>query len=251
VLEKENGQLITSKVYLIGHNGYLGSNLYSHLKALGLVISTIDTRNLDYLKHRLNHDDVVIDCSRIRDFSEECLKKDVFFTSKLLRWVIENQARYFRIGSTLELDSINREKSYVQWSRDRSKAIQISGKQSQLFVLLVPNIYGGKGSSSIIDTLCEEYRSGKRLKLAEPENFVDFLSIQNFQSFVHRCALSQSTPDSRFVIVTSGLKYEIGSIQNYLYTKNPNDLNSKPVEYPESYSKSLVTDTIQVYMGLC
>lgn len=251
MLEKENGQVITSKVYLIGHNGYLGSNLFSYLKALGLVISTIDTRNLDYLKYQLNQDDVVLDCSRIRDFSEESLKRDNFFTSELLRWVINNQARYFRIGSTLEIDSISSENAYVQWSRDRSKAIQISGKQSQLFVLLVPNIYGGKGSSSIIDMLCEQYRSGIRLNLAEPKNFSDFLSIQNFQSFVHRCVLNQSTPDSRFVIVTSGLKYEIGSLQNYLYTKNLYDLNSIPVEYPESYSKALVTDSIQVYMGLC
>lgn len=238
---------MVGNVFLIGHRGYLGSNLLKAQSLLNVKTKAIDTRDLDYKKHELNFQDIVLDCSRLRSFSGESLQEDSASFARMMDWVSRSNARYVRVGSVLEVEDSAEPTPYIEWSKARSQKIQEFENQRKFQILLVPNIYGGVGSTSIVDLLLQSHQ-GRELDLLCPDAYRDFLSMTNFLKFIRGFMVETKVAIPSVSIVTSGIKHQIASLQDFIVTRNSAGIKSKRAMYPTDYPQHVISESLQKYI---
>jgi nucleoside-diphosphate-sugar epimerase len=233
----------SAKIFILGHEGYIGSNLYKWITGFTNNVVELDSRhdNLDRLE--ILSQDFVIDCSRLNCFSKEAQERDFDTFGQLITWVHGSGASYLRIASTLEF-SENPEGKYVAWSSKRTSVISSLEKTGTLDSVFVPNLYGGERSTSVIDLLIENYSRRKFLELDHPEARRDFLHIDSvFPTIIKwltKPKLQQRIPD----LLTSGTNYQIGSLRDYLYLKSDDFLQFEKAAYPKSLKIEELPDNL-------
>jgi hypothetical protein len=237
-------------LYLIGHRGYLGSNLLRSWTSIGIETKTIDTRIDEYLNMNLQPQDLVVDCSRLTTFSVATLKEDATAFTKLQEWVNEAHAQYVRVGSILEVEGQITSSPYIDWCRSRSQRIYEMVSTQKFHVLLFPNIYGGSGSSSVVDLILTENRSGRRVELKEPNAYRDFLSIDQFLKTFHKLTFKDTVQNSKALIITSGTQYKVASLQEYVVTGDESVLVSRKARYNSRFPWFVATDSLPSYLRL-
>lgn len=235
---------MTQRVYIVGHKGYLGAHLLRYLRDLNYSVHSLDLRKPIKQDFVLEDNDVVIDCSRIREFSEIKLREDYVSTVNLLNLIFESGAIYARIGSVLELDSLSNPVPYVEWSKKRSNLILESKINLNAKLILVPNIYGGDESSSILDRLQTADANGEEFALDEPNSKRDFLFMNNFLNGVHEILFQYDSVFPIVTVLTSGYLYEIESIKSSIKFQNSKLLRKVRASYSVSGKVREIQDTL-------
>jgi hypothetical protein len=236
------------RVYILGHMGYLGSNIAAYLTAQGLNVLSIDTRVSDLELFPIMKGDWVLDCSRLNSFSEFSIEENASNHHEVLDWVRTSEAKYLRIGSILELQNEGQDSPYVLWSRERTKEVTAANMTGAISTLIVPNIYGGVGSNSIIDLLLRKYKSNLFFELEKPFEFRDFLHIEHLFASIKDLMNKSDTSMKNIYVTTSGICYQVGSIQDYIYSGKSSELVSKEIDYPPYVSYSVYSDELANYI---
>ena len=235
-------------IHVIGHNGYIGSNLLDYFLHLDHSVQGLDPRKSNIEEINFKGNDVILDCSRIKNFDPIALRKDYESTIDLLGVASRFDATYVRIGSVLEIDSQATSSPYIEWSRQRSKATLSARSKLTSKLILIPNIYGGIGSSSIIDSLKSAKQLGKDLILDDPTSKRDFLSINNFLTKIHEILSANSLGFPPTAILTSGFVYEVQSIQSFLKAQDTTLLLKQQSFYNSSGEIIRIEDALVKYL---
>ena len=249
-----NPEEYDNRLLILGHKGYLGQNISSHLSELGIAFGFFDTRkqNIDDLE--LSENSIVIDCSRINSFDPLEISRDIYLHRELVGYISRSNARYIRIASTLELVPEEVRNPYVMWSSSRSLNIELFGKSEKNQILFVPNIYGGINSKSVVDVLLGGYFMCKKVALRKPHNFCDFLGIDVFIHSLINIVLEQPSETLMKLAITSGSKYHIGSLQDYMYSEIESPISVMNLEFGDiqriGYHPDLLVKYINTYCTL-
>ena len=113
---------------------------------------------------------------------------------------------------------------------------------------LVPNIYGGVGSASIIDLMLERRSTGKYFDLEKPSAFRDFLHLEYLLATIRGLIKNFDRFKEDQYAITSGVCYQVGSIRNFLYSNRISDLVSKEIEYDCKIEFGLYPDKLLNYI---
>lgn len=218
-------------VYVLGSEGYLGSNISFFLLANNIDVRSIDSRRVTLTEVELQKSDFVLDCSRIRTFDEDTLVKDRGNLKETLKWIQNGKCKYLRLGSILELGTNVNVSPYVEWSRNRTRIICNYAYDSNFQVLLLPNVYGGSRSKSIIDKLVDQISTTKRFALSEPLVFREFLNVRTLNELILEWVKRTETLTKQVTLLHSGWSYELDSIQKFLETCGTAKLLGKEVNY--------------------
>jgi nucleoside-diphosphate-sugar epimerase len=235
---------VNLRVYIVGHKGYLGAHLLRHFTELNYSVHPLDLRKPIRQDFVLEKNDIVIDCSRIREFDEVKLREDYVATVNLLGLISKSGAVYARIGSVLELDSPSIQVPYVEWSKKRSNLTLESKDNRQAKLILVPNIYGGDESPSIVDRLLEADANGEEFTLDEPKAKKDFLSMKNFLNGVQEILFEDDSVSHNTTVLTSGYLYEIESISSCIKFQNSKFLLKERAFYSRSGEVKEIADSL-------
>ena len=249
-----NPEKYDSRLLLVGHKGYLGQNISSHLSKLGITFGYFDTRKENINDLELAENSIVIDCSRINSLDPLEISRDISLHRELVGYISRSNARYIRIASTLEFVSEEVRNPYVMWSSSRSLNVELFGKSEKNQILFVPNIYGGINSKSVVDVLLSGYFMRKKVALVKPHNFCDFLGIDVFIHEVMNIVLEQPSEASMKLAITSGSKYHIGSLQDYMYSEIDSPISVMNLEFGDiqriGYHPDLLVKYIDTYCTL-
>ena len=235
-------------IHIIGHYGYLGSHLLTYFLHLDHSVHGLDPRRFNVEKFEFEGNDIILDCSRIKHFDPIALRKDYDSTINLLGVASRFNATYVRIGSVLEINSQAMSSPYIEWSRQRSKITLLPRNKLTSKLILIPNIYGGIGSSSIIDRLKSAKQLGKDLILDDPTSKRDFLSMNNFLTKIHEILFATSLGFPPTAILTSGFVYEVQSIQSFLKTQDITLLLKQQTFYNSSGAIIRIEDALVQYL---
>jgi len=235
-------------IHIIGHHGYIGSHLLNYLLHLDHSVHGLDPRKSNIKEIKFEGNDIILDCSRIKHFDPITLQEDYQSTINLLGVASRFNATYVRIGSVLEIDSQAVSSSYIDWSRQRSKTTLSSGNRITSRLILIPNIYGGIGSCSIIDSLKSAKKRGKDIILDDPTSKRDFLSMNNFLTKIHEVLFTTSLEFSSTTILTSGFVYEVQSIQSFIKTQDTTLLSKQQSFYNSPGEILRIEDTMVEYL---
>jgi nucleoside-diphosphate-sugar epimerase len=239
---------LNSNVYVLGHAGYIGSHLSSQLLKLGYSVHKLDSRNFNTSKVNFDSRDTIVDCSRVKNFDPRTLQEDCIATRNLIEAVSECNATYVRIGSVLEIDSHTELTPYINWSRQRSEKTIPSTENLKSRLILIPNIYGGIGSPSIIDSLKSAKKRGEEIILENPASKRDFLSMDNFLVAILETLIAMSSATSATTILSSGYLYKVESIQTFLNTQDSGLLQKEGVSYVVSGEIKIISDSLVEYL---
>jgi nucleoside-diphosphate-sugar epimerase len=246
IITKANS--MNSNIYVLGHVGYIGSHLLNRLSLLGYSIHSLDSRNFSIDEREFKAEDIFIDCSRIRNFDARTLQEDYIATVKLLEISFKFNVTYVRIGSVLEIDPQATSTPYIDWSRQRSKWTLSSLANLKSRLLLIPNIYGGTGSASIIDGLKSARQNGEEIPLKDPTSKRDFLSMNNFLAVIPETLLALPSKSSTTTILTSGFLYDVKSIQSFLKIQDLTVLRKESISYTNSGEIKVIKDSLVEYL---
>ena len=236
------------RIWIIGHKGYLGSHLFQHFVRLGCQVSEIDPRVTDINAIGISPNDLVIDCIRVKNFDLPSLIQDQKLSIAVLKRIARTNTPYIRIGSTLELEEGVPVSPYIEWSRSRTQLINESLESKNSSVVLVPNVFGGSGSPSVVDRLLSAAVTGEDFHLENPGATRDFLAMDIFLSSIQNHISSDLNSSSHTFVITCGNKYEVGSIQEYIQSHKLILLKSQPIEYPNIFKITIVSDLLPEYL---
>jgi nucleoside-diphosphate-sugar epimerase len=243
----KNLDISNHDIVVLGSKGYIGFNLCLFLQQSNITYQALDTRkdNLDELDHINNL--LLIDCSRISKFDHQTLIKDNSSHEKTLSALSKRKGFYFRIGSILEINQNIEKDDYISWSQNKTRLTESFGADLKYLTMFIPNIYGGQKSTSIVDKMKSEFLSGRKLALSNPENYRDFLHLQRFfQPLNDLLSMIQNNSDTR-VALTSGIAYQVGSIQQFIHDGNSRDLKSISAEYSDIDRCITMPDDLKSY----
>lgn len=226
---KDNSE-ISKKIYIIGHKGYIGRNLSKYLISQGFEIIGIDSRISEHKNFSITNNDILLDCSRIKNFESTAANRDQELYSQLLEWVASNNCMFLRVGSNLEVALPKEITNYTKWSTNRTELIMNLGLHNRMKVLLVPNIFGGDKPNSVLDLIIQEFKEGRKYKIDSPGVYRDFLSMKTLFPIVESFLINLTTNTKSNYLITSGISHQIGSIQEFLYSKGESSLISKKFE---------------------
>ena len=235
-------------IHVLGHYGYIGSNLLNYLLHLDHSAQGLDPRKSNIEEIKFEGNDIILDCSRIKHFDPVTLREDYESTINLLGVASRFNATYVRIGSVLEIDSQATSSPYIEWSRQRSKTTLSSRNELTSKLILIPNIYGGIGSSSIIDLLKSAKQMGKEIILDHPTSKRDFLSMNNFLTKIHEILFATALGFPPMTILTSGFVYEVQSIQSFLKAQDTTLLLKQQSFYNSSGEIMRIEDGLVKYL---
>ncbi len=235
-------------IHVLGHYGYIGSNLLNYLLHLDHSAQGLDPRKSNIEEIKFEGNDIILDCSRIKHFDPIALREDYESTIDLLGAASRFNATYVRIGSVLEIDSQVMSSPYIEWSRQRSKTTLSSRNELTSKLILIPNIYGGIGSSSIIDLLKSAKQMGKEIILDHPTSKRDFLSMNNFLTKIHEILFATALGFPPMTILTSGFVYEVQSIQSFLKAQDTTLLLKQQSFYNSSGEIMRIEDGLVKYL---
>ena len=237
-----------TRIWIIGHKGYLGSHLFQDFVRLGCQVSEIDPRVTNIETIGISPNDLVIDCIRIKNFDLPFLIQDQRLSLAVLEWIARTNTSYIRIGSTLELEDGVPTSPYIEWSRGRTQLINESLESKNSSVILVPNVFGGSGSSSVVDRLLSAARAGEDFHLENPGVARDFLAMDVFLSLIQYHIASNLNSGAHTFVITCGKKYEVGSIKEYIQSHKLVHLKSQSIEYPKIFKTTIGTDLLPEYL---
>ncbi len=235
-------------IHIIGHYGYIGSNLLNYLLHLDHSVQGMDPRKSNIEEIKFEGNDIILDCSRIKHFDPITLREDYESIIDLLGVASRFNATYVRIGSVLEIDSQVTSSPYIEWSKQRSKTTLSFRNELTSKLILIPNIYGGIGSSSIIDLLKSAKQMGKEFILDDPTSKRDFLSMNNFLTKIHEILFATSLGSPPMAILTSGFVYEVQSIQSFLKAQDTTLLLKQLSFYNSSGEIMRIEDALVKYL---
>jgi hypothetical protein len=230
VAERVNSEKLP-RFYVLGYRGYLGSNIATHLNSQGFEVRKIDPRITDLRHHSLSDGDWVVDSSRLKEFDEPSLLKDSKVNREVLSWADSSKAKLLRIGSILELQNEDDVSPYIKWSCQRTKELTKANSSGKFGTLIVPNIYGGDKSTSILDLILKKYSSGEIFDLEHPFVFRDFLHIRFLLESIDDLVTNAQTFLGQTNLISSGVSYQVGSIRDYIHTRDKSQLVSKANDY--------------------
>lgn len=239
---------LSTNIYIVGHTGYIGSHLLNYLVLHGYSVYGLDCRKSDISEISINANDIILDCSRIKVFNSLSLEEDYVSINRLLKTVSKFNATYVRIGSILEIDLQAISTPYIEWSRLRSEATTSFASNAKSKLILVPNIYGGIGSSSIIDELKKSKKTGQTVNLDNPTSKRDFLSMNSFLAALYETLLTVSKSSPATIVLTSGFLYEIKSIQLFLEARDTSILLREQCTYMTSGEVKEIADSLVEYL---
>ena len=219
------------RIFLLGENGYLGFNLKEKFSQLGVGIIAVDSRVASFERIKLNQKDLVLDCSRLRHLDSKSIEEDKANHQKVLDWVKDHDSNYLRIGSILEEDASSEDSPYKRWSQAKTRSVLSNRFNGYLGVLLVPNIYGGKSSKSIIDLLFARFLSNEKVELSNPHLYRDFLNIDSYVNSMTKFITSIDTECHSFNVLTTGLSFNVASLQDFLHSNCSSKLVYKKLEF--------------------
>lgn len=239
---------LNSNVYVLGHAGYIGSHLSFQLIKLGYSVQILDSRNFNTSDVNFDSRDIIVDCSRVKNFDPRTLQEDYMTTRILIEAVSKCNATYVRIGSVLEIDPHIELTPYINWSRQRSEKTFSSTENLKSRLILIPNIYGGFGSPSIIDSLKSAKKRGEEIILENPASKRDFLSMDNFLNAIPGTLFAMPSATLATTILTSGFLYNIESIQTFLNTQDLELLQKEGAFYVVSGEIKVIDDSLVEYL---
>ncbi len=239
---------ISKKVFITGRNGFIGRNLSNYLLSKGYEIVGIDSRIPQHKNFVIKRNDIFIDCSRIKNFDINEVKKDEENYYQLLKWVVSHGCTFLRIGSNLEVALPNEFTNYSNWSKQRTKLILNLGLQNKMKILLVPNIFGGDKSNSVLELILQGFKEGKKLKINNPEAYRDFLSINLLLPTIESFLMNLTTQVKSTYLITTGICHQVGSIQEFVYSKGKSPLISKKFESDTVLDRIICENNIQEYL---
>jgi hypothetical protein len=237
-----------ARIWIFGHKGYLGSHLFQDFVRLGYQVSEIDLRVTNTKTIEIAPNDLVIDCSRIRNFDPPSLIEDQKLFLDVFEGISLSNTSYIRIGSTLELEEGVRPSPYVKWSRGRTQLISETLKTRNSSVVLVPNVFGGSDSPSVVDRLLSAALAGEDFHLENPGDTRDFLAMDVFLASIQDHISSNLNSSSNTFVITCGKKYEVGSIKKYIQSQSVIDLKSQSAEYPKMFKITIGSDALPEYL---
>ncbi len=236
---------------MIGSHGYIGKNLWQFFNASKNKVISIDSRNEEFRKITTNQNELIFDCSRLRNFTNGNIEKDEKNHLRLLNWAAENNIRYVRIGSNLEVSNPSEESDYIKWSKNKTDLTLQFKNQINFKVLFIPNIFGGLNSRSIIDQIIASYLKSQKLILRNPKISRDFLCINSFLEIVKLFSIENLHPEHREVLLTSGTKVQIDSIQKYLLFHGKYPLHYSIFESSKEIQTLQSANTVEKYLKNC
>lgn len=239
---------LSTNIYVVGHTGYIGSHVFNYLVLRGHSVYGLDCRKSDISEIDIKANDIVLDCSRIKVFDPLSLEEDYVSINRLLKAISEFNATYVRIGSVLEIDPQAKSTPYIEWSRHRSEATTTFASNANSKLILVPNIYGGIGSSSIIDELKSSKKTGQTVSLDNPSSKRDFLSMNRFLAALYETLFTVSKSSPATIILTSGFLYEVKSIQLFLEARGKSILSREQCTYITSGEVKEIADSLVEYL---
>jgi hypothetical protein len=236
------------RFYILGIRGYLGSNIATHLAEQGLEVYEIDPRITKLPKLSLSNGDWIIDCSRLKRFTEDSLLVDMKIFREVLAWADLSKGRFLRIGSILELQNEGDVSPYIKWSSERTKELTKANLSGKFGTLIVPNIFGGSESTSILDLILRKHKSGQSIYLEQPDTFRDFLHVQFLLESIDNLIAGRQTLFQNASLISSGVSYQVGSICDYVYSREKNQLVSIANEYNRRHDCRLFPDKVLNYI---
>jgi nucleoside-diphosphate-sugar epimerase len=237
------------EVVILGGNGYIGRIICSYLESSDVIYKRLDTRTSGIQEFISSNRLFVIDCSRVTDFGKENLKNDTTNHLRTLSAISLRNGFYLRIGSCLELIQDDKRDDYTSWSRNKTRLTESLDLKLNYLTMFVPNIYGGNNSTSIIDRMKYEFALGKKLMLNNPENYRDFLHVQRFIESLDILFNSPQIDADKRVAITSGIAYQIGSIQQFIHSGNPIELKNVSTQYNEINKCIVLPDDLVNYFS--
>ena len=236
------------RIFIVGHRGFIGRHLSNYLHLQGFEIIEIDPRISEHKNFPIYHNDLFLDCSRIKDFKITALKNDEKYYSQFSKWVASNNSMLLRIGSNLEVALPTENTDYANWSMNRTRIISNLGLHNRMKVLLVPNVFGGDKPNSVFDFIVQAFKEGKRFKIDKPETFRDFLSMNSLLPVVHSFLIDFATDSKSTQLITTGWSHQVGSVQEFLHSNGDSELISKKFESNIELEKIVCEDSILEYL---
>lgn len=142
-----------TNVLIVGGTGYLGKNFRLTCNEYKITHSVMDLRKISEIK--IKDFDVVVDFSMIRrgelPWKKELIEEYRVNHSKLISIIRSQKQRYIRISSIFDVRNFIRNDSYTTLSQTISKLI-LNEISAQAYVIYSHTVYGGKNSTSFIDS---------------------------------------------------------------------------------------------------
>ena len=184
-----------NRVLIIGKRGFIGQNLFKHLKKTNKV-SHISFKKLKIIKKKINDFDYIINTSIDKDyiFNKYNSKKDNDLT---ISKILNDKSKYILLSSRKVYQSKENIKEYSKLSpkSNYSKNKLITEKKLQkilkknLIILRISNIIGDRKfiksiHKTFIDILFSDIKKG--IVTDNKKNFKDFISIEKFCEIIEK-----------------------------------------------------------------
>jgi nucleoside-diphosphate-sugar epimerase len=234
-----------ARICILGGNGYLGNNLQAELKLLGFVVTVIDSRVENLMNLGLKAGDLVLDCSRIRSLDAESMERDAHFNQKLLEFIAKENGSYLRIGSELEVLLPLEVNLYREWSFNRTESLMKYKTSKNFRALLVPNIYGGYRSNSIVDLIIKTSLNREKVELTNPFSFRSFIHIESLVQVIVDFLQHGFTQSKVVTLISTNVTFRIDSIQGYIHTQRQSELITRIPMYSNRLSTIFLKDTLR------
>ncbi|NBP59399.1 hypothetical protein EBU71_23150 [bacterium] len=159
------------KLFAMGSTGYLGRNLLSLSKTLGLEIKELDLRRIEPVSLEFPFGSTVIDLSMPNKGRIATLDEITTFLarySRMLDSLDEKSGRIIRVSSVFDIVDYYRQDSYTAVSKSISEHLLSSRwPKLKVSVLYVHACFGGEKSNSFIDSIIHHAKFSLKIQATE------------------------------------------------------------------------------------
>jgi nucleoside-diphosphate-sugar epimerase len=179
-------------IYIIGINGFIGKNIYLHLKRYGITVTCLSHGNVELLRNIIDECDIVINCCGVNRANtyEDYLEGNVEFTRKLID-ITDKKPFIIHLSSSMTNGFVNETNNKYQEYFIKTKILADNllidkYPKDKLCIIKPSNIYGYN---------CEPYKNNILVTLVYEKIIKDYKTIninrnciRNFLSIEGLCS---------------------------------------------------------------
>lgn len=237
------------KIFLTGHTGFIGSELYSLLKSTHFSVISFERNDLrskdniyDFLKlHRANSDDLLINLACVgvnaTESLEDCLKFNLLTTLNLCNIACDfGIAKYIFTGSCFEYGLSGNTNNFLDedsnllptGSYATSKVISyyalkefFSNNSAVVAYLRLFQVYGESESGNrLFPSLLKAAQSGDDFEMSDGEQVRDFIHVSHVNNYLFRLVENFKLYSNFNILnVCSGVPTSVKDFANYHWAR--------------------------------
>lgn len=207
------------KYYILGSNGFIGSNLYFAFEKNGLNVIALDRNNFDitkkddYKRIDFSNSTIIDTIASIDDSEDEIFKVNVNGLKNFINYLKNNCKNYryvyFSTASVSDKEMICNN-HYVKSKHEAEKLIRKNILNYQIVRLVFP--FGrGEKKTRLISRLIEQIRKGEQLAFSEVT--LNLTPIEYITTNISMLLKSEQ----KEIILTDGSIYKLKEIVDFLY----------------------------------